>query len=85
VSPPAARDETDDLVAGQRVAALGEAHEQVVHATDPDALIRLRPGAHRRSRALDRVEGRAGRQLVQELVDGGLAVADGGQHVVGVG
>src|SRR5437879_752628 len=79
----AAGDEADDLVAGQRVAALGEAHEEVVDTADPHALVRLRPRARRRARALYGVERGAGGQLVQQLVDGGLAVADGGQQVVG--
>src|SRR5438046_2966979 len=80
-APP--RDEAHDLVAGERVTALREADEQVVHAADADALVALR--ARRRRRRLGplrRLEEGAGYQLVQELVHRALAVAERRQKVV---
>src|SRR5438309_47164 len=80
-APPG--DEAHDLVAGERVAAPGEADEQVVHAADADALVGLRAWrCGRRLGALRRLDEGAGYDLVQELVHGALAIAERRQQVV---
>src|SRR3989442_1312349 len=75
----AAGDEAHDLVARQRVAALRPPYEQVLHAPDADALLRLGPG-RRRLGLVWGLENRRGRELVEDMMDRGLAVADGCQH-----
>src|SRR6185436_13280561 len=82
--PPAAGDEADDVVAGQRVAALREANEQVLDPADPHALVRLGPGAGR-AWPLHRLEEAARAQLVEELMHGGLTVAEPRHEVVHTG
>ena len=42
--PAAERDVADDLVAGNRAAALGQPHHDVVDALDVDPVVRMRPG-----------------------------------------
>src|SRR5438093_4032847 len=80
--PAAARDEADDRITGQRIAAPREPHQQVVDTADPDTVGGL--GTRRgRARLLRRLQQRVRGELVQDLVGRALAVADRRQQVVG--
>src|SRR5882724_4602470 len=76
------RDEADDRIAGKRIATPREPHEQVVDAADAHAVGRRRT-RRRRFRLLRRLQERVRRQLVQDLVDRALAVADRRHEIVG--
>src|SRR5262249_46908334 len=84
--PAAARDEPRDPLAGQRLTALAEADEHVLHARHPHAALRL--AADEPHEALERallllappLQLLLGEDLRQHLLAGELAVADVGEE-----